>query len=133
MAGKYSTPKMESIRSSEISIRTYRATQSDTAVVISCSHQCFYKELRQFSRYNDGLRAGRPGFKSRQGKIFLFYIASRPTLGPNQNPVHWTSGDLSPELKRPGREVDRSSSTGPEVKNDGATSLLPRMSSWHSS
>jgi hypothetical protein len=39
-----------------------------------------------------GLRAGRPGFDSRQGReIFLCYIASRPPLEPTQPPIQWVS------------------------------------------
>jgi hypothetical protein len=34
-------------------------------------------------RYSDRLRAGRPGFDSGRGNIFLFSVRSRPALGPN--------------------------------------------------
>jgi hypothetical protein len=36
------------------------------------------------SRYSCGIQAGRPGFDSRQCKIFLFSTASRSALGPKQ-------------------------------------------------
>jgi hypothetical protein len=42
---------------------------------------------------------------------------STPTLGPSQSPIQWISGALSPGVKRPGREADRSSPTSVEVKN----------------
>jgi hypothetical protein len=52
------------------------------------------------SRYNDGLRAGRPGFDSRQGReILLFSTVSRPALGPTRPPIHWVLGTLFPAVK----------------------------------
>jgi hypothetical protein len=41
------------------------------------------------------LRAGRPGFDSRQGQgIFPFTTTSRPALGPTQSRVQWVgTGD----------------------------------------
>jgi len=38
------------------------------------------------------LRTGRPGFNSRQGQrwnFFLFAATSRPALGPTQPPIQW--------------------------------------------
>jgi hypothetical protein len=52
-----------------------------------------------WSRYNDGLRAERPRFDSRQDKIFLFSTASRPALGPTQPPVQWVPGVISLGIK----------------------------------
>jgi hypothetical protein len=69
------------------------------------------------TRRSDGLRAERPGFDSRQYKIFPFSTASRPTLGPTHPPIQWVPGALSPVLKRPGREAYHSSPTSAEVKN----------------
>jgi hypothetical protein len=67
-----------------------------------------YRQLRSLflSRNSDVLRAGRPGFDSRQCKIFLFSTASTPTLGPTQSPIQWASGAFSLEAKRAGREAD---------------------------
>jgi hypothetical protein len=73
-------------------------------------------------------RAGRPGFDSRQGKIFLFPTASRPALRPTQ----WVSGEISPGAKRLGREADHSPPSSAEVKNGGAMPSLPHTSSSHS-
>jgi hypothetical protein len=64
---------------------------------------------------SDGIRAGRPGFDSQRGKIFLFCIASRPTLGPTQPSIQWLPG-----VKRPGREADHTPPSSVEVKNGGA-------------
>jgi hypothetical protein len=60
-------------------------------------------EPRQLSRYSDALRAGRPGFDSRQGReTFLCFTASRLAPGPTHPPSQWVPGDLSPGAKRPG-------------------------------
>jgi hypothetical protein len=45
------------------------------------------------------LRAGRPGFDTRQVKwtnIFLFATVSRPAQGPTQPPIKWLPRSLSP-------------------------------------
>jgi hypothetical protein len=47
--------------------------------------------------------------------------------------VQWVPGALSPEVKRPGREVDHSPPASAEVKNSGAIPQLPCMSSRHGS
>jgi hypothetical protein len=66
------------------------------------------------------LRAGRPGFDSRQGQnIFLFSTAPKPALDPTHSPIEWVRKALSPGLKRPGREADNSPSSA-DVKIGGA-------------
>jgi hypothetical protein len=55
-----------------------------------------------------------------RGKISLFSIKSRPALGPIQPPIQWVQGALSPGIKRPGRQADRSPSSSNEVNNGGA-------------
>jgi hypothetical protein len=56
---------------------------------------------------SDGLRAGWPGFDSRQGKrSFLFSAASRQTLGPTQLLVQWVLRAIYSGVKSPGREAD---------------------------
>jgi hypothetical protein len=68
--------------------------------------------------YSAWLRAGRPRFNSRQVlRIFLFATASRPALGPTQPSIQWVAGDISPGVKRPGREADHSSLSSAKVKN----------------
>jgi hypothetical protein len=50
---------------------------------------------------------------------------------PIQPPVQRIMGTLSSGVKWPAHEVDHSSPSSAEVKNDGAIPLLPCMSSWH--
>jgi hypothetical protein len=57
------------------------------------------------SRYSDGLPSGRPGFDSRQCKIFLFSTASRPALGPYPMGTGG-GGGIFPRVTRPGPEAD---------------------------
>jgi hypothetical protein len=66
-----------------------------------------------------------------RGKRF-FSTASRPTLGPTQPPVQWVPGALSLGVKQSGRETDHSPPSSAKVKNGGAISPLPHMSSCHS-
>jgi hypothetical protein len=62
------------------------------------------------------LRAGRPGFDSRQGQeMFLRSIASRSALGPTQPPIQWGTGGASTGDKKPGREADNLLSSIAEV------------------
>jgi hypothetical protein len=76
--------------------------------------------------YSDGLRAGRPGFDSRQAhEIFLLSTASRPTLGPTQPPIKGVSEAFYLGVKRPGGEADHSPTSSAEVKNGGAIPPLP--------
>jgi hypothetical protein len=50
-------------------------------------------------------------------KNFLFFTSSRPALRPNQPPMEWVQGFLSPEVKQQGREADHSPPNSAEVKN----------------
>jgi hypothetical protein len=84
-------------------------------------------ESGYLSRCSDALRAGRPGFNYRQGKIFLFYTASSPALGPTQPHIQSERGAISPGAKRPGREADHSPPSSAEVKNGGAIPPLPHV------
>jgi hypothetical protein len=57
------------------------------------------------SGYSDRLRAGQPGFHSREGQeAFLYSTASRPALGPSQPPLQWVMGykDFLPTHKAAG-------------------------------
>jgi hypothetical protein len=86
-------------------------------------------EPGQLSLHSDGLRAGQPGFDCRQGQeIFLYSTASRLALGPTQ-PFLWVLAAVSPGVKRPGSEADLSLSSSVGVKNGGAMSPHPHMSS----
>jgi hypothetical protein len=65
------------------------------------------------------LWAGRPRGRSSspvRGKNFHFSMSSRQAMGPNQPPIQWVLGALSPEVKRPGREADHSPPTSAVVK-----------------
>jgi hypothetical protein len=65
-----------------------------------------------------GLTIGVIGFDSRRWLgIFLFTTASRTALGLTQPPIQWVPGALSPGVKWPGREADRSPPSSAEVKN----------------
>jgi len=61
-----------------------------------------------------------------------FTNASRPALGPTQPPTQWVPGTLSLEVKRPGREADRSppSSAGGGQRMRGDIPPLPNMPTW---
>jgi hypothetical protein len=43
-------------------------------------------------------------------------MLARPALGPNQPPIQWERGALSPGVKLPGHEADHSPSAGAELK-----------------
>jgi hypothetical protein len=67
------------------------------------------------------LRAGWPGFNSRHGKCWNFFLFStavfRPALGSNQPPIQWILGAVIPGVKRPGYEGNHSHTSRDEVKN----------------
>jgi hypothetical protein len=60
-----------------------------------------------------------------RGKIHPFSTASRPALGPTRPPIQRVPGQISPGVKRPKREADHSLPYSGDVKNGGATPLLP--------
>jgi hypothetical protein len=49
-------------------------------------------------------------------KNFLFSTSFKPALRPTQSPIQWVPGDLSPGVKRQGREADHSSPASSKVK-----------------
>jgi hypothetical protein len=86
---------------------------------LKCTHSFSFLKLNsrepgQLSRYSEGLRAGRPGFNSRQGQETFLYT------GSGAYPAFLSSGyrgrALSSEVKHPRREADYSPSSA-EVKN----------------
>jgi hypothetical protein len=81
------------------------------------------------TRCRDGLQAGWPEFDFRQGQEIFVYWASIPALGHTQPPIQWVPEALSPGVKRSGRETDHSPPCNMEMKNGGAISTLPHMSS----
>jgi hypothetical protein len=64
------------------------------------------------------------------GKSFLFSAASSLALGSTLHLIQWVPGAISPGLKRPGCEADHSPPSS-AVRNGGAITPLPYMSSWH--
>jgi hypothetical protein len=50
-------------------------------------------------------------------EIFLFATASKPASGPTQPPVAWELGDISTEVKQPGRQAYHSPPSSAEIKN----------------
>jgi hypothetical protein len=66
------------------------------------------------------------GFDSRRGlETFLFTTVSRTALGPTQPPIQWVPGAISLEVKRPGREADRSPPSSAKVKNAWSYTSTP--------
>jgi hypothetical protein len=62
-----------------------------------------FQDSGYLNRYNDGIRAERRGFDSREGKeISLLSTASRPALGPTQSPIQWVRGGSFPRGKAAG-------------------------------
>jgi hypothetical protein len=49
--------------------------------------------------------------------------------GAQPAPIQWVPADLFPGVKRQGREADPSPRSSAEVKNNGATPLMPNTSS----
>jgi len=65
-------------------------------------------------------------------RIFLFAIASRPTLEPTHPPIQWVSGAIIPGIKQPVHEADHSPPSSAELKSEWNYNLhSPNMSSWH--
>jgi hypothetical protein len=59
-------------------------------------------------------------------KRFPFFLMFRPHLRPSQPAVEWVPLVISPEVKRPGREIDHSIISSVDVKNEWSyTSASP--------
>jgi hypothetical protein len=63
-------------------------------------------------------------------RISLFSKTSTPTLGPTQLPVQMKLRAVSPEVKRHGREADRSRLSSTEVKNGEGILPFSLTTSW---
>jgi hypothetical protein len=63
--------------------------------------------------------------------MFLYSIASRPSLEPNQPAIQWVPGAFSLGVKRPGRETDQSPPSRAKAKNSGTIPPLLDTSSWY--
>jgi hypothetical protein len=86
-----------------------------------------YNKGAQLSRYSDGLRAGRPGFDSREGIIDFFDSVQTDSRA---HPASYSMGteEYFTGVKWPGLEADHSPSSRAEVKNGGAVSPLKNTS-----
>jgi hypothetical protein len=73
------------------------------------------------------VRAGRSGFHSWNGcrGFLLFADTSTPALEPSQPPVQWIQENLSPGIKRPVCEADKSPPSSTEVKNAWSYTSTP--------
>jgi hypothetical protein len=61
---------------------------------------------------------------------FLSSTVSRLALGPTQPPTQWIPGFLSPRVKRPGCEQERTPPYIPRLIMRGIIPPLPHPSSW---
>jgi hypothetical protein len=63
----------------------------------------------------------------RAATVIGFFLASAPR--PNQSPIQWVPGALSPGVKQTGREAHHSPPFSAEVKNGGAIPPFSHASS----
>jgi hypothetical protein len=112
-----SVPKQRSYFGSSPSCRHFSSCHRNVSVKTE-ENKHIYGILQCFSRYNEGLWAGRPCFDSWRGhKILLFSTASRLA----QPPLHWLPGALSSGVKRPRRDAQHQPlgrSSNPEGVNN---------------
>jgi hypothetical protein len=83
---------------------------------------------RCVSRYSDWLRGEQQKGRSSspcRGEIFSSPCLPDPVLGPTQPPIKWVSGALSPGVKRPWCEADRSPATSAKVKKTWICTATP--------
>jgi hypothetical protein len=81
------------------------------------------------SRYSDWLLAGRPRGRSSspsRATIFVLFLSSSQALGPAQPPIQCVPRALSHEVKRPGRDADRSPPISAEFKNTRIYTFTPQ-------
>jgi hypothetical protein len=52
-------------------------------------------------------------------------------FAPTHPPLQWMLGTLCLRVKQVNSELDQSSPSVAEVKNDGTITTTPHMSSWH--
>jgi hypothetical protein len=84
------------IRSGIISITLDKDINIQVACLLLLEIQCGNKDIIVYRDSSVStvtkLRAGRPGFDSRQGQKILFVTASRPVLVPIQPSIQWVLG-----------------------------------------
>lgn len=95
-------------------------------------HSCFLTALKIFSSVTTvtSYRKDGQGSSSCRGKIFLFFMVSRPDLKPIQPTIRWVTGALSLGIKRQGGVAEHPSISNAEVKEGRDTSSLPYTSPW---
>jgi hypothetical protein len=82
------------------------------------------------NRYRDGLRAGRLGFDSRQGKDIFLFRSVQIGSGAHLAEYLMGSGDSFLGDNLQGREADYSPPSGAEIKNGRVISPVSHTSSW---
>jgi hypothetical protein len=65
-----------------------------------------------------------------RGSIFLFSIASRLAVGPNQSPIQWVLRAVPSRLQWLGCEPDDLLPSSVDIKNEGAIPPFLALSSW---
>jgi hypothetical protein len=78
------------------------------------------------------LQAGWPEFNSCQGQNLSLLHNVQTDSGAHPASYPKDAREISLEAKWPGREANHSPPFNAEVKNGGAITPLPYMSSWHS-
>jgi hypothetical protein len=86
-----------------------------------------FKKLKLRFHLHSSVGIAIPG---RNKILFLFSVVSIPFLAPTQPPIQWVKETFPQEIKRPGREADRSPPSSVDFKNDAAMPPLPNMSFW---
>jgi hypothetical protein len=84
----------------------------------------------KFRVYSIWLRVGRPGFDSQHVQDFSPLHRVQTACEAHPASYSMRTGDSFPEVKRLGRDADRSPPSNAELKNGGAIPPLPHMSSW---
>jgi len=95
-----------------------------------CTHIAFWNAqlTTNSNSIESRLPARQRGFEPRQVQwwVFLFSLAFRLVVGPNQPPVQWVPEVVTPEVKRPGREADRLPPCSAEVKKSWKFTSTPQ-------
>jgi hypothetical protein len=60
---------------------------------------CYFPELKRPKREAGHSPPRRRNSSPGRGKIFLFFMSSRPVVGPTQPPIQWVPGAPSPSVK----------------------------------
>jgi hypothetical protein len=99
-------------------------------VVVNELYYCTSPEEENLNRVAMGYGLDGQGSIPGRAGIFVSFTASRPALGLTQPPIQCVLGVLSPEVKRPGNEVDHSPPFNAQIKYGGAIPQIPDTPSW---